>query len=432
MPTMPHWPDPNWRTRLSKGEYKAETMLEQTHQFLKLVGNPERALPPVIHVAGTNGKGSTIAIMASILKAAGLRAHSFTSPHLHSYTARVVINHAPIPEKDFFPILEQCRHVAEEHKINVSFFEGMTIAAFLAFSTFPADVILLETGMGGRLDCTNVVPNTAVTVLTPISYDHTEYLGPTLTTIASEKCGIMRENTPCIVAHQPEEAERAIHFHAEKKKAPLVAHGYDWGVTKTADGMLYRAEDTEWELPRPALLGDHQIMNAGTAISALRALKSLTITHDHVSEGLKKVTWAGRLQPINSGPVHHDFPDLEIWVDGAHNPAGAHTLAVWASDQSPKPLILICGFTKGRDVGAYLEAFRELQPTIYTVRVEAEPMSQSAGDVAEQATKAGFNATTMPSWQEALYHSKQTGARVIVCGSLYLIAHVLEHNNMVG
>lgn len=432
MPTMPHWPDPNWRTRL--GSFKADDMLSHTITMLKALGNPHHHLPPVIHVAGTNGKGSTIATMQSIVKAAGLRAHTYTSPHLHSYTARIRINHEPIAEDVLYTILEQCREVAVDHHYDVSFFEGMTIAAFLAFSQYPADIILLETGLGGRLDCTNVVPNTAVTILTPISYDHTEYLGPTLTTIATEKCGIMREHTPCVVAAQHEESERAIHFHANEKHVPLLAYGYDWGVAKTPDGMRYRAEHVDWELPHPALFGDHQIMNAGCAITALRALPSLAITKEQITEGLKKVTWAGRLQKIDHGPVHDDYPNLEIWLDGAHNPAGAHVLSLWASEQEKKPLTLICGFTKGRNVADFLEPFRKLTPTIYCIRVETEPLSQAATAVATAAIEAGFNAHASSSWHDALekISQNQKDGRVIICGSLYLVAHVLEHSNMVA
>lgn len=419
---MPHWP----KVLGAKPIYYD---LERITILMERLGNPHLHLPPVIHVAGTNGKGSTTAFMRAILEAAGYRTHVYTSPHLLNFNERIVLAGNEISNDYLTQIMEECRIATGD--MMITFFEGTTAGAFLAFSKIPADVVLLETGMGGRLDATNIIPKPAMTVITPISIDHTEYLGPTIATIAREKAGIMKQGVTCVTSLQNLEAATVLEQEAARLGAKLLSFGYDWTVDKTTTGMDFKSQSLSIDnLPLPALKGDHQIINSGAAIAACLALEGFKIDENAIKHGLTSAKWPARMQPILEGNMVRMLPNgWEIWVDGAHNEAGAQVLSCVLHDFVPKPTYLICGFTKGRSAAKFLHFLNGQADFICGILVETEPGSQNAESIAADANQAGFNAAPFASITEALQfigeHSKVPG-RVVFCGSLYLASDAMR------
>lgn len=419
---MPHWPIPLWHKPIDLG-------LERIRGLLKALGNPHEKLPPVIHVAGTNGKGSTIAFLRSILRAGGYRVHCYTSPHLVAFNERILLQEKQITDEFLYEILEECRIAAEKHAIQPTFFEGTTAAAMLAFSRIPADCLLMETGMGGRLDATNVIAKPAATVITPISFDHMEFLGNSLALIAAEKAGIFRPEVPAILSMQYPEAEAMLIAQANRLSSPLFIYGEDWGVTPTENGMRYQSQDHHYDLPLPSLQGEHQLLNAGTAIATLSQITSLfPLTLAQLQKGITTASWPGRIQQLTQGAL---FPNLvspwEVWIDGAHNPDGAHVLSLWLETKQDLPVYVIVGMTKGRNIPAFLEYFKGKTSMIFGVTVTAEPSSHKGESVTEAALTLGFTSVTYPTVQSAvteILHTLPSG-RILICGSLYLAGEVL-------
>lgn len=423
---MPHWPK-------VLGVKPIYYDLERINILMQRLGSPQLKLPPVIHIAGTNGKGSTTAFMRSILEAAGYKVHVYTSPHLVNFNERIVLAGNEISNDYLTQIMEECRIAAED--LTITFFEGTTAGAFLAFAKNNADILLLETGMGGRLDATNLVPNPVATVITPISMDHTEYLGPTISTIAREKAGIIKNGAPCIVASQTEEAHQVLEAEAEKLNVELVSFGYDWIVEKNNDGsMNFKDKNHELaNLPEPALKGDHQLINSGTAIATLLQLKNFNINRQHIESGLKNVKWPARMQQITNGNLLKHLPEnSEIWVDGAHNEAGFQVLSCTLSDLPKMPTYVICGFSKGRQAENLLKHLIGKAKLVIGVLIHTEPGCQNPKIVAKQAETLGFKAASFESVEEALdFIGKSTGtepARAVFCGSLYLASDVFIAN----
>ena len=420
---MPKWPQP-------LGSKPIDFGLERVLGLLEKLGNPHKQLPPVIHYAGTNGKGSTIAFTRAILEAAGYKVHVYSSPHLLNFNERIVLAGHDIAEPLLEQIVDECRIKAGDMRI--TFFEGTTAMAYLAFSRTKADVVLLETGMGGRLDATNVIDSPLCTVITPISLDHTEYLGPTVPIIAGEKAGIIKQNTPCITSLQFEEAHNVLEAKAEELNAPLFSFGYDWIAEKTDEGMIYKSQDGDMELPSPALIGDHQIINAGTAIATLKQLNNFKITDEAFAKGIQNVQWPARMQQLKTGKLIDMLPDgWEIWLDGAHNNAGAHIVSCIIEDWKDKPTYLICGFTKGRNAEEMLHHFKDKAKFVCGMLVETEIAAQKAHIVADAAKNLGLEAKDFDSIDDALLFLKEkdpSPARIIFCGSLYLASDALKLN----
>ncbi len=425
MGKMPHWPVPLWYKPIDLGLERIKTLLEA-------LGSPHKHLPPVVHIAGTNGKGSTLAFLRAFLEAAGYRVHCYTSPHLVRFNERIHVAGHEIADDYLYEILEECRVANEQLGLPTTFFEGTTAAAFLAFARNPADITLLETGLGGRLDATNVVEDPLLTIITSISMDHMQFLGDSIAEIAREKAGIMKTGVPCVVSMQQEEASDVFEAQAALLQLPLIQYGYDWGIHKTATGMTFVAENTEIALPAPALVGDHQYMNAGTAIAAARALTGFTITDTHLAQGLQAAKWPARLQHLSEGRLAGLLPKgWELWVDGAHNEAGGHVLSLWAEAQQDRPLFLISGMTKGRDSAKFFESLRPYTQFVCGVLVEAEPSSHPADTITQAARSIGIKAESFPSLEEALSFLSQLSevpARILICGSLYLAGSVIEEN----
>ena len=409
--------------------------LGRVETLLARLGSPQDALPPVIHVAGTNGKGSTIAFLQSILEAAGHRIHCFTSPHLVRFHERIALagpdGAEPIAEDGLADILTRAETANAGDPI--TFFEITTAAAMLAFAEAPADFLLLETGLGGRLDATNVVASPALTIITPISIDHTQFLGDTIEKIAFEKAGILKSGTTCVVAPQDPAAMAVIEARAEEVGAPLYASGREWDAFEQQGRLIYQTESGLLDLPLPRLTGRHQIANAGTAIAASQQIFSGRLPSTALETGLTEASWPGRLQRIVTGPLHRDVvPGTEIWLDGGHNLAAAETLArtmAELEERAPRPLHLITGMMSNKDAAGFFRAFQGLASWIGTVAIPGEKNAWEALALADEARAIGLTAESAASVEAALALSRsRSGAepvRVLICGSLYLAGHVL-------
>ncbi len=425
MVTMPHWPLPIWHNNIN---YE----LSKTYQLLGALGDPHLKLPPVIHIAGTNGKGSTTAFCRAILEAQGLKVHCYTSPHLIRFNERIVIASLEISDQLAFEYLERTRIAAEANNIEVTFFEGVTAAAFLAFSEIKADIALIEVGMGGRLDSTNVV-NPEVTIITPVSLDHTIYLGNTLSQIALEKAGIMKKNVPCITSLQTEEAFNIFELKAQELEIDLVSYEYDYVVDKTKDGFIFKSDKKTLELPRPSLAGDHQYINASAAIAAICNLKSFNIADEAIIKGVTSAKWPARLQQITKGRLFNSLSENEeIWLDGAHNEAGAEVLSLWIDEQVDSDIYLIVGITKGRDIKAFLKYFVGKVKMVVGILVESEASSYQAIQISDAAASMGFNTVSASSIEDAITRIHDISSlkknKIIFCGSLYLAGDALSFN----
>lgn len=400
--------------------------LDRMHRLLATLGNPERNIPPVIHVAGTNGKGSTQAMIRAGLEAAGKRVHAYTSPHLARFHERIRLAGDLIPEADLAATLEECEAANDGQPM--TFFEITTAAAYLAFSRVPADYTLLEVGLGGRLDATNVIDQPALTVITPVSIDHTQYLGDTLPLIASEKAGIIKRTVPCIVGPQQDEALRVIENRASGLAAPLFVHGQHWQIARDRDGMVYQDDFGLWDLPLPNLIGPHQIQNAGTALAALRHLHA---TEAQALAAVTRAEWPARMQRLRHGPLV-DLADAqaELWLDGGHNPAGGEALAATLSAMPQRPTHLVCGMLNTKDIAGYLRPLAPLTDTLTAIDIPGEPNTLPAAETAKAAESVGMTTQIATDAATAIAHIAKTApqARILICGSLYLAGRILREN----
>lgn len=399
--------------------------LDRMHRILAALGNPERRIPPVIHIAGTNGKGSTQAMIRAGLESAGKRVHAYTSPHLAQFHERIRLAGELIAEADLAAALEECE--AANAGAPITFFEITTAAAFLAFSRTPADYTLLEVGLGGRLDATNVIDTPALTVITPISIDHTQYLGDTLELIAGEKAGILKRRVPCVVAPQEPAARAVIEHKAERLFAPLRIGRQDWDSRREGDSLIYQDDHGLMDLPLPVLPGPHQIQNAGTAIAALRALGFGRI---EARAAVTEAEWPARMQRLTQGPLVDAAGACELWLDGGHNPAGGEAVAATLSAMAKKPTHLICGMLNTKDVAGYMRPLAGIAQSLTAVAIPGEPNTLPAEETAAAARSVGLPAETALDALQAVQKraAAHPGARILICGSLYLAGQVLREN----
>ena len=405
--------------------------LDRVERLLGALGNPERGTPPVIHVTGTNGKGSVIAFMRAALEAGGYAVHAYTSPHLARFHERIRLAGELIAEPHLAALLEECE--AANGGQPITFFEITTAAAFLAFSRAAADVLLLENGLGGRLDATNVVARPALSVITPVSIDHIQYLGADLAAIAGEKAGILKPGVPAVIGPQAGEAAAVIAGYAAKVGATLVRHGVDYQVDPTPGGLRYQAGGEILELPRPALFGAYQAENAGLAVACLRALPGFDLSLEHMAAGMRNAEWPARLQKLTRGPLVARLPDgWELWLDAGHNPDAGRVIAEAAAESwGDRPLHLIAGMLDSKDPVGYFRPLAAVARNVRCVAIPGEAASLTAAELAAAARHAGLAASTAASIDAALdevvARSHQPG-RILICGSHYLVGALLAEN----
>ncbi len=399
--------------------------LGRIERLLAALGHPERRLPPVVHVAGTNGKGSTVAMIRAGLEAGGACVHAYTSPHLARFHERIRLGAAGggrlIDEAHLAAVLDRCETANGDAPI--TFFEITTAAALLAFSEAPSDWTLLEVGLGGRLDATNVVDRPALCVITPVDLDHQHYLGDTLAEIAGEKAGILKRGTPCVVAPQAKEALAVIEARAARLGAPLLAHGQHWHVGVERGRLVYQDERGLLDLPLPRLLGPHQVTNAGTALAALRHLGA---TEARCEAAVTRAEWPARMQRLRGRLASLAAP-AELWLDGGHNPAAGEAVARTLAALPPARTALVCGMLATKDVVGFLRPLAAVAEALHAVTIPGEAAALPGAETARAARAAGLAAAEAPSVAEAIRAAVAGGAgRILICGSLYLAGHVLR------
>jgi dihydrofolate synthase / folylpolyglutamate synthase len=415
---------------------RIDLSLGRIERLLAALGHPERRLPPVIHVAGTNGKGSTVAFMRAILEAARQRVHVYTSPNLVRINERFRIAGAGggklVEDDELAVALAECESKNGGQPITV--FEIETAAAFLLFSRHPADMLLLEVGLGGRLDATNVVERPLASAITRIALDHRDFLGTTIAEIAAEKAGILKDGVPAAIASQVREALAVIERQAARIKAPLVIAGEDWTATEEHGRLVYQDNDGLLDLPAPRLYGRHQFENAGLAIATLRAA-GLKIPAPAFETGMIGVEWPARMQRLSSGRLAAALPpESELWLDGGHNADGGRAIAAALADfeeRVSRPLVVIVGMLSSKDCEGFLRNFSGLARHVIAVPI-AHEKSVSAADLADMARSIGFPAIAREGIETALAAAADLGLvpapRVIITGSLYLAGEVLALN----
>jgi dihydrofolate synthase / folylpolyglutamate synthase len=405
--------------------------LDRIELLLHRLGDPHLALPPVIHVAGTNGKGSTVATLRACLEAAGARVHVYTSPHLVSFTERIRLAGTLIGEAALTALLEEVERVNDGAPI--TFFEITSAAAYLGFARVPADIVLLETGLGGRLDPTNLIAAPAVTAITKVAMDHLRFLGDTLPKIAAEKAGILKPGRPGVIGRQAPESLAVIEARAAEIGAPLSRFGREWEAQPSGQGWHFQGRRWSLDLPLPALPGRHQIDNAGIAVAALECLGGIDMTPAAIAAGLSRIDWPARLQRLTRGPLARSLPSgWELWLDGMHNPDCAEAIAAHAvSSWCGKQLHAVFGALNSRDPVETLAPLVPLLAGLTGVAIPGEANTLSADEITAAAATLGLTAWPAPSVPAAIaaiYRRDPTPARILICGSLYLAGSVLAEN----
>jgi dihydrofolate synthase/folylpolyglutamate synthase len=419
---------------------RIDLTLERMWRILAALDHPEQRLPPVIHVAGTNGKGSTVAFMRAILEAAGLRVHAYTSPHLVRFNERFRLGATEghgagrlAVDRELADALAECERANAGAPITV--FEITTAAALLLFARHPADILLLEVGLGGRLDATNVIERPLATVVTPVSLDHREFLGDSVGLIAAEKAGIFKREVPAIVAAQPREALAVIERQAARVRAPIRIAGEDWTATEERGRLVYQDDAGLLDLPAPKLNGRHQFENAGLAIAALRAIDKLSLV-PAAFEGIAKAEWPARMQRLASGRLAALVPPGgELWLDGGHNPDGGRVIAnalADLEDRVSRPLVLIVGMLANKDSAGFLKNFAGLARRVVTVPIPEQENTFPAAALVDVARAIGLPAQESPDIETALAAigslDLEERPRILITGSLYLAGAALALN----
>ncbi len=417
---------------------RIDLSLTRIERLLVALDHPERKLPPVIHIGGTNGKGSVIAFMRAMLAEASYRVHVYTSPHLVRFNERYRLgawgDGKLVSDEELAATLAECERANDGAPITV--FEITTAVGLVLFARHAADVLLMEVGLGGRLDATNVIDHPLATVITPISIDHTEFLGDTLEKIAAEKAGILKRGTPAIVAAQHRDALAVIERQAARIGAPLKIAGEDWTATEERGRLVYQDEAGLLDLPPPKLYGRHQFENAGLAIASLRAVKPFKIAPAAFEAGMVKADWPARLHRLGAGPLVDQTPEgSELWLDGGHNPEGGRAIAAALADleeRVSRPLVLIVGMLASKDCEGFLSNFTGLARRMIAVPVPNVEKSLSAEAVADAARAIGLPATSRDNLSEALEVARKLDLdpppRILITGSLYLAGEVLREN----
>lgn len=414
--------DPISQRLLARHPQRIDLSLDRMRALCAALGDPQDRLPPVVHVAGTNGKGSTVSLIRAIAEAAGLRVHAYTSPHLVRFNERIRLAGTLISDDQLNAILDRIEAVAGEATV----FESTTAAAFLAMSETPADLAIIEVGLGGSLDATNVIDRPLLSVITPVDLDHAEFLGDKIEGVAAEKAGILKAGARGVIARQSEAVMAVIERRAAEVNSPLTVMGVDFDAWAERGGLVYQDQERFLDLPAPALSGPHQFDNAGVAVAA--ALE-LDLPEAAVAEGLKTVRWPARMQRLTAGPYAEraQAADAELWLDGGHNPHAGRAMARTLAERqarAPRPLALIVAMLANKDAGGFFEALKGVEAQVFTVGFDGAAADPAA--LAAVAQGRGFGAMAAGSVSEALDRALALGAgRVVICGSLYLAGEVL-------
>ena len=400
--------------------------LDRVWRLLAALGNPQDRLPPVIHLAGTNGKGSTQAMLRAGMEGVGHVVHAYTSPHLAKFHERIRIAGTLISEQALIEKLDSC--YAANNGETITYFEITTCAALQAFTETHADYTLLETGMGGRLDVTNVVTRPAACIITPVDLDHQQFLGDTLAKIAFEKAGILKSGITAIIGPQPEDALEVIERQAAKVGAPLLVHGQHWHVSVEAERLIYQDETGLLDLPLPNLTGPHQIQNAGATIATLRYLGMDEIA---CTAAISQANWPARMQRLRTGPLLKNLSSNEVWLDGGHNPAAGRAIAATLSSLAKRETHIICGMINTKDVKGFLAPISPHCKSLTTITIPNEPNAVSAPDLANFGRSCGLTSFEGIDVEKVLQDlsKRHPEARILICGSLYLAGHVLREND---
>ena len=410
--------------------------LSRLKKLLDSLGNPEENLPPIIHVAGTNGKGSTVATLAAIYKSAGYRVHIYTSPHLVRFTERIVVSGSEISKNYLEELLIECEDANNGESI--TFFEITTAAAMLAFSRNPADLLLLEVGLGGRFDATNVIETPTLSVITPVSMDHQDFLGKTIDEIAFEKAGILKPSVPAIIGPQTNKALNVIKRRALELGSSAYIFGEDWNISPANNQLIFKMGSKSCIVPRPNLLGDHQIQNAGCALASIKLLNGqFPVSPQEIDMGLVSINWPARLQKLKEGNlIENLLEDVEIWIDGGHNQdaakAIASTLRDWRTASREISIHMVFGALNNRCPQNFLQYFTNVIDTIRAVDIPGETNALSALEIETAARECGLKAYPAKGISPAITDiiSNSSGKRrILICGSLYLAGAVLRENN---
>jgi dihydrofolate synthase / folylpolyglutamate synthase len=387
--------------------------LERMWRILAALDHPERRLPPVIHIAGTNGKGSTLAMIRAGLEGAGHVTHAYTSPHLARFHERIRLAGDLIDEDLLSDMLDRC--LVANGTDAITYFEITTAAALLAFAETPADYTLLEVGLGGRLDATNVVDTPALCVITPVDMDHQQYLGDTLGRIAGEKAGIIKRGVPVIVGRQHDDGLAVIEAQAARLSAPLYAYGQHWHVWEEAGRLVFQDETGLLDLPKPALLAALRVMGKGEAAC---------------EAAMTRAVWPARMQRLRHGPLVDSAPRAEVWLDGGHNPHAARAIAALLAGMGVRPTHLICGMLNTKDVTGFMAPLAAVAQSLHAVSIPGQSATLTASDTATAARAAGLPAHEADSVAAALatITAQDPEARILICGSLYLAGEILKAN----
>lgn len=398
--------------------------LDRVWRLLAALENPQDKLPPVIHIAGTNGKGSTQAMIRAGLEGWGKSVHAYTSPHLARFHERILLAGDLITEDHLTQVLDEC--YSANGGESITYFEITTVAGLLAFSRRSADYTLLEVGLGGRLDATNVI-TPEVSVITPISIDHEQFLGNTLAKIAGEKAGIIKRGVPVVVGPQPDEAMEVIEDTAMRLGAPVIAYGQHWHVHEERGRLVYQDERGLLDLPLPNLMGAHQIQNAGAALAVLRHLGAEEAACEAAVVGAQ---WPARMQRLKTGPLVEIAGAAELWLDGGHNAAAGIALADVLANLPKRPTHLICGMLNTKDVTGYLRPLAAEAASLTAVSIPGEAATLSAEETEAAAKSVDLQADTAENVTEALKAilARDPNSRVLICGSLYLAGAILREN----
>lgn len=408
--------------------------LERIQKLLDILGNPEKKLPSVFHIAGTNGKGSTSAFIKYILEGAGYKVHRYTSPHLVEFNERIEVSGKKITDKYYDELAQECKFIVEKHKLDVTYFEIITTIAFMAFARNEADATILEVGMGGRLDATNVIDNPLVSIITPISMDHMEMLGDTLEKIAMEKFGIVKKNCNVIISKQTKDVEDLLYKNAKKLNCSTFIYGKDWTYRKNKDNQcIFEGFSKKIITPLPNLEGKHQITNAGGAIASLMCQNILKVNDSNICNGIKNIQWPARLQNL----TETNYKKLlnngdEFYLDGCHNEDGAKVMRDWLEKKNKldkKYNVLIICMLARKDVKTFAKIVEPVFDDIiivsnanegYILADEFEEILNNLGRSILAKCQNISEALTIAKTQKP-----QNAKRIVACGSLYFAGEIL-------